>query len=159
MPSASRQESFQHAPPANLSLARIEMMTTHNPGTRYPHEPIVNKGELPDPFVPAGDDGRISRRNEWPACARAWRDMIIDLEYGGMPPVPESLTHETLCHNNRRTWPGKPNFIHLKTGTSSSISLPGNGEARNPKQPTTAIHMNISNRRSHGKLHACECEK
>jgi cephalosporin-C deacetylase-like acetyl esterase len=128
--------------PLVRSLARIKMMTTQNPGTSYPTEPIVNKGELPNPFITPGDGGRISRRDEWPACARLWRDMIIDLEYGGMPPAPESLTHEILCHNNRGMWPGKPNFWSYKvhcTGGSKDFSFTVQILFPNQEGPVPAI--------------------
>lgn len=59
--------------------------------------PLVKKGELPDPFgLPGG--GRVSSREAWPERARAWREMVVGMEYGGMPPAPASLEVETLCH-------------------------------------------------------------
>ena len=73
----------------------------------YPTEPIVDKGELPDPFA-RQDGSRITSRHEWPALCREWRDRIVDMEYGGMPPAPERITVETLCHHNLRSWEGKP---------------------------------------------------
>ena len=74
---------------------------------RYPAEPIVNKGELPDPFaLPDGD--RISAREEWPSRSQAWRDMIVDTEYGSLPPPPDAIEVETLCHSGVSRWPGSP---------------------------------------------------
>lgn len=82
-------------------------METPQPAKDYPIEPDVNKGELPDPFtVPGGQ--RISTPDEWPACAAAWRDLIVDMEYGGMPPAPESIEVETLCHSAVNSWPDIP---------------------------------------------------
>ncbi|NLF30041.1 MAG: hypothetical protein GX591_04040 [Planctomycetes bacterium] len=79
----------------------------------YPTEPIVNKGELPDPFtVPGGR--RISSRQEWPPCAAAWRDLIVATEYGGMPPRPEKVEFETLCRSAVARWEGSPNFWSCK---------------------------------------------
>jgi len=80
-------------------------MKTQNLNQAYPTEPIVNKGELPDPFsLPAG--GRISTREEWPERSRAWRNLILEMEYGGLPPKPESVQIETLCHHSVRRLPG-----------------------------------------------------
>ena len=80
---------------------------------KYPTEPIVNKGDLPDPFaVPGG--GRMLSPQAWPQCAAAWRDLIVTTEYGGMPPQPEMVEFETLCHNAVRRWEGKPNFWSYK---------------------------------------------
>ncbi len=82
-------------------------MTAHIRSNNYPPIPDVKRGELPDPFAdPAG--GRITTRPEWPALARAWRDMIIDLEYGGFPPKPESVKVEELSHNRISSLPGTP---------------------------------------------------
>ena len=97
-------------------------MTIQNPSKRYAPEPIVNKGELPDPFaIPGGDS--VTAREEWSACSRAWRDMILDMEYGGLPPKPSSLEIETLCHSDVRHWPGAPNLwsycVHCHSGEQS----------------------------------------
>ena len=97
-------------------------MTIQNPSKRYPTEPIVNKGELPDPFaMPAGDS--VTTMEEWPARSRAWRDMILDMEYGGLPPKPSSIEIETLCHSDVRCWPGTPKLwsyrVHCHSGEQS----------------------------------------
>ncbi len=83
------------------------IMTTKKPANPYPTEPEVNKGELPDPFALPGG-GRASTKDEWTTRSDEWRDMIIDFEYGGLPPAPESIKAETLCHNTIRRLPGKP---------------------------------------------------
>jgi len=73
----------------------------------YPTDPAVNKGELPDPFL-LPDGGRISARAEWPERARIWRDTILDMEYGGLPPRPETVQIETLCRSTVSRLPGAP---------------------------------------------------
>ena len=73
----------------------------------YPTEPKVARGELPDPFI-LPDGSRITTRDAWKACSSAWREMIIGMEYGGMPPVPESVDIEELNHSAVSVWPGKP---------------------------------------------------
>jgi hypothetical protein len=80
-------------------------MTAGNPRKSYPIEPIVNQGELPDPFATPGG-GRIAAREEWPERSRAWRDMILEMEYGGLPPKPDAIEIETLCHTSVHRWPG-----------------------------------------------------
>lgn len=83
------------------------MMTTQNAINVYPTEPIIRKGELPDPFA-MPDGTRIATREAWPERSRAWRDMLVDMEYGGMPPTPDVVEIETLCHNSIRRWSGSP---------------------------------------------------
>lgn len=74
----------------------------------YPTEPHVKKGELPDLFLPPGAAGRISRPEQWPAAAEAWRRLVVSAEYGGLPPAPESVEVETLCRASVRRFPGEP---------------------------------------------------
>lgn len=82
-------------------------MAAHSPDNPYPAAPAVDKGELPDPFA-APDGGRISETEQWPGQARRWLDTIIGTEYGGMPPKPECVLAEALCHNRAKRLPGKP---------------------------------------------------
>lgn len=76
-------------------------------GNTYPTEPLVNKGELPDLFRKP-DGTRIEARSEWPALAETWRRMVVDMEYGGLPPEPGSVEVETLCHGSARVFPDGP---------------------------------------------------
>jgi len=73
----------------------------------YPTEPLMNKGELPDPFALPGG-GRVTTPAEWPDRARQWRNLIVEVEYGGLPPEPGAVEVETLCHSSVRHWPGAP---------------------------------------------------
>ena len=73
----------------------------------YPTEPSINRGELPDPFA-LPDGGRVRTREEWTERAQAWSDMILNMEYGGLPPVPDSVTVEALCHSGVSRWEGAP---------------------------------------------------
>ena len=84
-------------------------MNTRNPVNGYPAEPIVRKGELPDPFAMPGG-ARVATREAWRERSLAWRDMIADLEYGGMPPAPDAVEIETLSHSSIHHWPGEPRF-------------------------------------------------
>ena len=60
----------------------------HNP---YPTTAIVNKTPLPDLFQPPSFKQRITTPEQWPAVAKAWTDLIVDMEYAGLPPAPESI--------------------------------------------------------------------
>ncbi len=73
----------------------------------YPTEPSINRGELPDPFA-LPDGGRVKTREEWTERAQAWSDMILNMEYGGLPPVPDSVTVEALCHSGVSRWEEAP---------------------------------------------------
>lgn len=94
-------------------------MTAQPQGNPYPTAPKVNRGELPDPFA-LPDGRRIAAKADWPACAQAWRDMIVDLEYGGLPPKPDSVAIETLAHAGVRRLRGAPHFwtyrLHCRGG-------------------------------------------
>lgn len=79
----------------------------------YPTEPIVNQGELPDLFaLPSG--ARLTRPEQWPAQASAWRERVIGLMFGGMPPQPSRIEFETICHNVVRRLPSKPRFYSYR---------------------------------------------
>ncbi len=80
------------------------------PANTYPAEPAVNKGELPDLFRRPGG-ARITSPDEWPALADAWREMVVDMEYGSMPPTPAGIEVETLCHSRVRRWSATPRLI------------------------------------------------
>ncbi len=83
-------------------------MNAKNQNTSYPTEPALKKGELPDPFTMPGE-GRVSTEKQWIRRSRAWRKMIVDMEYGGMPPAPDSIRVESLCHNTAKRLSGRPN--------------------------------------------------
>lgn len=82
-------------------------MKTQDVKRGYPTEPAVRKGDLHDLFS-RPDGRRVSAREEWPERARAWRDMVLDTEYGGLPPEPKTVEIETLCHSAARRLPSAP---------------------------------------------------
>lgn len=96
-------------------------MEAQKPKKSYPTEPKVDAGELPDPFL-MPDGNRITSRDEWMACSEAWREMVIDMEYGGMPPGPDSIEIEELNHTAVKIWPEGPKL--------SSYRLHCNGGSR-----------------------------
>ncbi len=79
-------------------------MTAENP---YPTNPAVNKGTLPNPFTPP-NGVPITTAADWPAAAQAWRDLIVEMEYGGLPPQPTDVEIEILCRSQTRHWPQAP---------------------------------------------------
>lgn len=85
----------------------------------YPTAPAVTAGDLPDLFARA-DGTRVDAVEAWPACAEAWRDQIVAMEYGGLPPAPEGIEVESLCHSPIHRWPGEPRLssyrIHCRGG-------------------------------------------
>jgi len=88
-------------------------MTVQPTQSSYPSDPIVNAGELPDPFrMP--DGGRVTTPEQWSGCAQAWREMIFEMEYGGLPPEPEAVEIEALCHSSVRRWPESPRLLSYR---------------------------------------------
>ncbi len=82
-------------------------MQTDTTAHTDPAAPAVNAGPLPDLFAKPGG-GRIARREEWPERAECWRRLIVEMEYGGLPPAPVSVRCETLCHSSIKRFPGTP---------------------------------------------------
>lgn len=67
----------------------------------------ASSSELPDPFT--GPDGRrVARPAAWPERARAWRTLVADVAYGGLPPVPDGIDIERLGESRVRSFPGEP---------------------------------------------------
>jgi dienelactone hydrolase len=62
---------------------------------------------LPDPF--AWPDGRrVADAAGWRERARGWRALVADVGYGGLPPVPDAVTWETLGESRVHAFPGAP---------------------------------------------------
>ena len=91
-------------------------------GARYSTEPRLVAGELSDIFAPPGAVRRVTSPTEWPAAAEIWRQLILDLEYGGVPPEPIGVYFEEHHCGIQHTWPGKPLYrgfrIHCRGGTA-----------------------------------------
>jgi len=94
-------------------------VSTANSSKSYPVEAVVHRGELPDPFAWPGA-GRVASRAEWPERARRWRDIVVETEYGGLPPAPEGIAVESLCHGGVSAWKGAPRLwsyrVHCRGG-------------------------------------------
>jgi aminoglycoside 6-adenylyltransferase len=70
-------------------------------------------GELPDLF--AWPDGRrVATLAEWRERADAWRESVVDLAYGGLPPPPEELELELRSETRLRQLPGAPRWQSLR---------------------------------------------
>lgn len=78
------------------------------PENPYPTTPKRNAGPLPDLFRAPGMSGRVADAGAWPAAARAWADLILAMEYGGLPPAPDAVRFEEHHRNVRKSWPGSP---------------------------------------------------
>lgn len=55
---------------------------------------ITFLGKMPDPFLKP--DGTRVAPTEWPEYKKTLRDMVVDFDFGGMPPRPEVLRIELL---------------------------------------------------------------
>ncbi|NLB54962.1 MAG: hypothetical protein GX811_04215 [Lentisphaerae bacterium] len=75
----------------------------------YPTEPIVNKPGLPDPFLKSSG-ARVANVGEWEEQAEFWRNLVMDMEYGGLPPTPTRIEVELLARAGVRRFDGEPNF-------------------------------------------------
>ncbi|NLF85499.1 MAG: hypothetical protein GX571_05280 [Lentisphaerae bacterium] len=88
----------------------------------YPTEPSINRGELPDPFA-LPDGGRVATREAWAERAQAWHDMILGMEYGGLPPAPDAVTAESISQASVSRWPGAPRLwtyrVHCHGGAQA----------------------------------------
>jgi aminoglycoside 6-adenylyltransferase len=77
-----------------------------------PLGPVTVLAELPDLF--AGPDGRrVASPDAWPARARAWREVVVDVGYGGLPPAPDGVEVETRSEARVRRLPGAPRLLAL----------------------------------------------
>lgn len=78
---------------------------------RRASEAVVH-GALPDPF--AWPDGRRGATPaEWPHRAAAWRRRLVDLGYGGMPPMPVEVRLRPRSEARVRRFAGEPRVLAL----------------------------------------------
>lgn len=78
------------------------------PENPYPTTPKRNAGPLPDVLRAPGMAGRVTDAQGWPDTAQAWADLVLTMEYGGLPPTPDAVRFEEHHRNVRGSWPGKP---------------------------------------------------
>lgn len=71
--------------------------------------------ELPDPFR-CGDGTRVRTRAQWQRRRREIRDLIVDLEYGGLPPTPAETRGEEL-HTSTVKQLGGARFVSCRVVT------------------------------------------
>lgn len=92
------------------------MNSSHNP---YPTHPDSNKGKFTDPLSPPGIPP-VSSPSDWADASTVWRDLILEREYGGLPPRPDSVECEVICQSRINAWEGKPRLetyrIHCTGG-------------------------------------------
>lgn len=68
------------------------------------HNEIIIK-PLPDPFTRL-DKSRVTSPSEWESRRNEILNQIIDIEYGGLPPVPSATIVEPLHPNKPKRFPG-----------------------------------------------------
>jgi dienelactone hydrolase len=80
--------------------------------------------DLPDPF--AGPDGRrVATPAAWPERAHAWRTLVADVAYGGLPPVPDGVEVEALGESRVRGFPGAPWLAGYRVTAAVGSSMVG----------------------------------
>ena len=107
----------------------------------YPTEPELDLRPLPDLFEAPGG-GRCECPTDWPDTARRWLDRIVEVEYGGLPPAPESVEIEPLCHSRARRWEGQPLLFSYRlqcTGGERPFSMNVRVLAPDSPAPVPAI--------------------
>lgn len=73
---------------------------------------VTEHGELPDPFAwPEGR--RVTTPAEWPARASAWRELVVNVGYGGMPPAPDAAELRPRSEARVRRFAGAPRVLSL----------------------------------------------
>jgi len=91
-----------------------------------PGPPRAPSDVLPDLFALPGG-GRIVGREAWTERAAAWRALVVDIAYGGLPPSPTSLEVETLCESRVRRLPGAPRLLSFRLHPLGGATRPSFG--------------------------------
>jgi hypothetical protein len=126
-------------------------MLTHRPVEEARHHTVhrghprrmIDHGPLPDLFASTmgGREGaRVATRAAWFERAAAWRDDIVGVLYGGLPPAPDAIEVEVLGESRVRHFAGEPWLwslrVHLFGGATpfafcAKLLMPASG-ARGP---------------------------
>lgn len=69
----------------------------------------IKKGDLPDLFMKPENE-RIASKEEWTEQSLFWRNLVLETEYGGLPPQPDTIDIESLCRSAVRHWSDMPNL-------------------------------------------------
>ena len=69
--------------------------------------------ELPD-LLAWPDGRRVGAPAEWHARASAWRDLIVGVGYGGLPPEPDGVAVEVRSEVRVHGLPGAPRLLALR---------------------------------------------
>ena len=79
--------------------------------------------ELPNPFV-MKDGTPLRSASEWPRRRREILDLVVRIEYGGLPPAPSRIEGEELhSHNVERFGNARHSQYRIHTGPGSGISF------------------------------------
>ena len=77
-----------------------------------PLGPVDVRAELPDLF--AWPDGRrVAAPADWVVRASDWRDVLVDVGYGGLPPAPDRVEVELRSEARVHHLPGAPRLLAL----------------------------------------------
>ncbi|MFW6132305.1 MAG: hypothetical protein ACOC8F_00295 [Planctomycetota bacterium] len=68
--------------------------------------------ELPDPFL-LSDGTRVRTVDDWRRRREEIRELIVDVEYGGLPPTPSGVTAQPL-HTHRKTPFGEASYTQYR---------------------------------------------
>ncbi|MBE34821.1 MAG: hypothetical protein CMI16_04580 [Opitutaceae bacterium] len=82
----------------------------------------VENKELPNPFL-FNDGSALTRVEDWRKRRREILDLIVDLEYGGMPPVP-TATHGELLHSHVQRKHNGSLFQTIRVTSQSETPFP-----------------------------------
>ncbi len=74
--------------------------------------PVTVLVELPD-LLARPDGRRVETPADWVARAGAWRDVVVDVGYGGLPPAPDGVEVELRSEARVRDLPGAPRLLAL----------------------------------------------
>jgi aminoglycoside 6-adenylyltransferase len=77
-----------------------------------PGGPTTVLDELPD-LLAWPDGRRVETAADWPVRARTWRDLLVDVGYGGLPPAPDVVALETRSEARVHRLPGAPRLLAL----------------------------------------------
>ncbi len=78
-----------------------------------PEGPVTFLDALPD-LLAWPDGRRVQTPVDWPARGDAWRDLIVDVGYGGLPPAPGAVEVEVRSEARVRRLPGAPRLLALR---------------------------------------------
>jgi hypothetical protein len=87
---------------------------------------VAPPGALHDLFA-RPDGRRVQSPDGWPAQAAAWRSLVVEVAYGGLPASPSGLEVELLCESRVRRLPGAPRLLSYRLQPLGAATRPSFG--------------------------------